>query len=199
MGNNFAFVGIALLASFLRGQVIPSVNNHYPTLRRDIQVACEKRILRGSRAKEILKGPEYEMFLDVATAFGRNNPPRLYFVPGSGNAVYVAGSVVDGRGKILMSQTFVRLMGNTLALKGIMAHEMAHLVLDVQDTTGCDQWIFRDLETEKAADALAASKVGFDPIRAFFLRVEELTGAKNMEVASRLQALEKLKAQGGIK
>jgi Zn-dependent protease with chaperone function len=190
MGKRLAFVGIALLAISLAGQTTLAGDTH--SLRH--QVACEKKMLRSSGAKEILQGPEYEMFLNVATAFGRGNPPRLYFVRGGGNAVYVAGSVVDGRGKILISQTFVELMGNTSALEGVVAHEMAHLALDGGEV-GCDDWVMRNQESEMEADALAASKVGFDPVRAFLFRVEELTGIRDMEAASRLQALEKLEAQ----
>lgn len=182
MRNNFVFAGIALamLAGPLRGQATS-------------QIACEAKMLRGSNAKEALKGLEYETFLNVAAAFGRDNTPRLYLVSGE-NAVYVAGSVhVDGRGKILLSRSFAKLMGNTLALKGAIAHEMAHLAVDVHGA--CNEWILRDPQVEMAADALAASKVGFGPVRAFLSRIEELTRTDNSEAAERLGALQKLEAQ----
>jgi hypothetical protein len=195
MRNSLVGIVLFVLVGFAQGQTIPT-NDLLPTLRLNKQVACEKKLLRDSGAEEIVNGPEYEIFLYVAAAFKRANPPRLYFVPGGGNSVYVAGSVVaDGRGKILMSRIFVRLMGNTPALKGIMAHEMAHLVADVHGATSCDQWVVRDPEAEEAADALAAHTVGFGPVRAFLLRVKEFTGAKDSEATSRLQALEKLEAQ----
>ena len=188
MKNSFV-VGVVLLAGLARGQTTPADD-----LKK--QIACEAELLRDSNAQEIQSGPEYKIFLDVAAAFKRDNPPRFYFVPGGGNAVYIAGSVaMDAKGKILMSRMFATLMGNTSALTGIMAHEMAHLVTDIHDATRCDSWIIRDPKVEMAADALAASKVGFGPVRAFLLRVEELTGAKDGDIASRLQALEKLEAE----
>jgi hypothetical protein len=137
-------VGIALLVCFPQGQMVP-VRDIYPMLHLDEQVACENELISESGAKEVLNGPAYEIFLRVVTAFGRNAPPRLYFVPGPGNSVYIAGSVfVDGRGKILMSQTFMSLMGNTPALIGIMAHEMAHLAADVRGGVNCDSKFLRD-------------------------------------------------------
>ena len=178
-------IGITFLAYFLFPRV------------QDEQVVCESNVLGGLSAKEILNGPEYEMFLGVVTAFGRNRntSPRLYFVPGPGNSFYIPGSVfVDGRGKILMSRTFVSLMGDTPALKGVMAHEMAHLAVDTWGNKRCALKAYGDPREEQAADALAAHKVGFDPVRAFFLRIEEVTGAKHGESAARLQELEKIEA-----
>jgi hypothetical protein len=196
MVNSMIFAGMALLASILRGQAISPVDNYGSPLRRNTQITCENRMLRDLSAKEVVKGPEYEMFLKVVAAFGRDRPPRLYVIPGEGNAAYLAGSVGDGKGKILVSQVFAGLMGHTQAFTGIMAHEMAHLVLDIQNVSSCEEWIFRNPEIERAADALAARKVGFNPVRAFLIRIEELTGAKG-ELVSRLQALEKIEMQGG--
>ncbi|MCK7472181.1 MAG: M48 family metalloprotease [Desulfomicrobium escambiense] len=93
--------------------------------------------------------------------------PHFYIAEEGNNAAYIAGSVsVDGKGKIVISRMLVKLLGNTPALEGILAHEMAHLVSD-DGMTGCHQWILRDPEQEKAADALAAKAVGYRPLRAF--------------------------------
>lgn len=153
------------------------------------QSSCEKQLLRDSQAVEIFQGPEYNIFLEVSAAYGRLQPPRLYFVPGGNNAAYIAGSVSDGRGKIVMSVTFVQMMGSELALKGIMAHEMGHLILDILGKTACDDWMMRDPQAEKAADAIASQKVGLDAIRAFLSRVKDIVGRGDAELTSRLDAL----------
>lgn len=191
---NIHFVGITLLASICLPpeQTAFAAGNNRLLLQ---QTSCEDGLIRDSGAKEIVKGPEYATFQEVAAAFGRYKTPRLYFVPGGGNAAYIARSaILDGKGKILMSQLFVRLMGNTPALKGIMAHEMAHLALD-KGEVGCDDRIMRDPKTEETADAEAASKVGFEPLRSFLIRSRELTGEGNAEITLRLRALEELEAK----
>ncbi len=165
------------------------------------QAECEKKILQDFKAEEVLRGPEYEILLTVATAFGfgRGSVPRLYFIPGDGNAAYIVGSVIsDGRGKILMSLAFAKFIGNTSALKGVLAHEVAHSVLD-KGEAGCNDWITLDIEIEKAADVLAASKVGFDAVRDSLLKEIELRGGSvGWEIALRLQhlqAVEELEVQ----
>ncbi len=188
-------IGSALLAlSALSLEQVSPADHSHPRLLT--QAACEQETLRAFGAEEVLSGSEYEIFLDVARAFGLTNTPRLYFFPTEGNAYYIAGSVSqDGRGKIIMSRRLVELMGNPLAVKGVMAHEVAHLMIDIHGATSCNQRFLQDPETERAADALAASKVGFDSPKAFLLRVKELTGETKGEMASRFRALEKLEAQ----
>jgi hypothetical protein len=96
--------------------------------------------------------------LSVASAFGRKDIPLFYIAEDGNNAVYIAGSSsVDGKGKILISRRFVKLLENTLALKGILAHEMAHLVSDNGDC-GCDRWIMRDPMQEEGADRNSSSR-----------------------------------------
>jgi hypothetical protein len=193
MKIHLALIGIALLASSLSGK------NHHPPPNHDSaqQSACESKLLRDMGAKEVLEGSEYETLANVVAAFGRDKTPRLYFFEGNGNAYYIAGSAAqDGRGKILMSRAFAELMGNTLALKGVMAHEMGHLTLDVRGGKGCSDWIYSNSETEQEADAVGASKVGFEPLVAFLLRIRELAGEKDLsEALRRLQALEALETQ----
>jgi len=160
------------------------------------QSFCEENLLRDAGAKEVLSGSEYETLQSVATAFGLNRTPRLYFFDGGGNSYYIAGSLsLDGRGKILMSKSFVDLLGGGLAFRGVVAHETAHLAVDVHGDTGCDQWVMRDPKVEEATDALAAAKVGFGPLKAFLGRVEKMTETMGGETGLRLQALEKLESQ----
>lgn len=165
------------------------------------QAECEKQLLQDYQAKEVLSGPEYDIFLTVVAAFGRDNLPRLYIIPGDGSAAYIAGSVsLDGKGKIILSRPFAELMGNAKALKGILAHEVGHLALEIPGGPTCDQMIMRDPEVEEAADVLAARKVGFDTVRAFLSRVSELTGVTSSETTRRFQHLltvEEREVQGG--
>jgi hypothetical protein len=158
------------------------------------QSACEEKLLLDSGAKEVLSGGEYITLRDVAKAFRLKSKPRLYFFAGGGNSYYIAGSLsLDGRGKILMSKNFVELLGGGLAFKGGVAHEIAHLVVDVHGDTSCDQWVMRDPKIEEAADALAATKVGFGPLKVFLSR--GMAGITGGETEARLRALEKLEAQ----
>ncbi len=156
------------------------------------QVSCENRFFRAAQAKETTGGLEYQVLLRVASAFGRRDVPHLYIAEEGNNAAYIAGSLlVDGRGKIVISRRFVKLLANTLALEGILAHEMAHLVSD-DGSCGCDQWIMRDPRQEKVADALAAKTVGYNPLRAFFLRIKETQGGWSTDEDDRLQAIDAL-------
>jgi hypothetical protein len=185
---------VVVMSSLFGAGQTPANNNDRG--RMQAQFACEDQLLRDAGAKEVLDGDEYEILQSVATAFGLNRAPRLYFFEGGSNSYYIAGSFsLDGRGKILISRKFADLIGGGLAFKGVVAHETAHLVVDVHGDTGCDQWVMRDPKIEKAADALAATKVGFGPLKAFLMRVEKMTGTTSGETESRLQALEKLEAQ----
>ena len=186
--KRLAFVGILFLTSSLSAQPVFSREGVGAKISLRRQTDCENEFIREARAEEILAGPPYRTLVEVAAAFGRKAVPRLYFVPGDGNAVYVGGSVyVDGRGKILISETYLRFLGDTMALKGILAHETAHLVKD-NGAVGCYEWVLRDPEQEKAADALAARMVGYEAVRAFLLRTDELLGVVDVDL--RLRALE---------
>lgn len=187
------FLVVATGPFFGSGQTTISNNDH---ARSQIQSACEEKLLSDIGAKEILSGDHYETLRNVATAFGLARVPRLYFFEGGGNSYYIAGSLaLDGRGKILMSKRFVDLLGEEPAFKGVVAHEIAHLVVDIHGDTGCDQWVMRDPKVEEAADALAVAKVGSGPVRAFLSRVEAITGTTGGETGSRLRIIEKLESE----
>jgi|GEM_PF-1170348 Zn-dependent protease with chaperone function len=187
------FAGILLVASVLpAGQPSLLESNDAPSNGPTAQVSCENSFFRAARAKETTGGPEHQVLLRVASAFGRRDIPHFYIAEEGNNAVYIAGSSsVDGKGKIVISRRLVKLLANTLALEGILAHEMAHLVSD-DGTFGCDQWIMRDPMQEKVADALAAKTVGYSPLRAFFLRIKEIQGGRSTDVDDRLQAIDAL-------
>jgi Zn-dependent protease with chaperone function len=156
------------------------------------QVNCESRLFSAARAKVTTGGPEYQVLRRVASAFGRSGVPHFYISEEGNNAAYIAGSLpVDGKGKIVISRRFLKLLANTLALEGVLAHEMAHLVSD-DGACGCNQWIMRDPTQEKVADALAAKTVGYSPLRAFFIRIKEAQGGRSMDVDDRLQAVNAL-------
>lgn len=156
------------------------------------QVRCENRLFRDARAKEITRGPEYQALMRIASAFGRRDVPHFYIAEEGNNAAYIAGSLlVDGKGKIVISRRFVKLLANMLAMEGVLAHEMAHLVSD-DGACGCDQWIMRDPRQEKVADAIAAKTIGYGPLRAFFLRIIETQGGRSTDEDDRLQAINTL-------
>jgi hypothetical protein len=187
------FAGILLLAGVLpAGPLRLLESNDAPSNGLTAQVSCENRFFRAARAKEATGSPEYQVMLKVASAFGRRDIPHFYIAEEGNNAEYIAGSsLVDGKGKIVISRRFVKLLANPLALEGILAHEMAHLVSD-DGTYGCDQWIMRDPVQEEVADALAAEAVGYRPLRAFFLRIKEIQVGRSMDVDNRLQAINAL-------
>jgi Zn-dependent protease with chaperone function len=187
------FAAILLAANVLpSGQRSLLENADTPSNRLAAQVSCENRFFRAARAKEITRGPEYQVLLRVASAFERREIPHLYMAEEGNNAAYIAGSAsVDGRGKIVISRRLLKLLTDTLALEGILAHEMAHLVSD-DGACGCDQWVMRDPRQEKVADALAAKTVGYSPLRAFFLRIKETQEGRSMDEDDRIQAIDAL-------
>jgi hypothetical protein len=193
MRLTLVFAGILLIACVLpAGHPSLLASNDAPSHRLMAQMSCENRFFRAARAKETTGGPEHQVVRRVASAFGRRDIPHLYIAEEGNNAVYIVGSSsVDGRGKIVISRRFIKLLANALALEGILAHEMAHLVSD-DGTCGCDQWIMRDPMQEKVADALAAKSVGYSPLRAFFLRIKETQGGRSTDVDDRLQAIDAL-------
>jgi hypothetical protein len=187
------FAGILLTANvLLSGQLSLRESADAPSNGLTAQVSCENRFFRAARAKETTGGPEYQVLLRVASAFERNDSPHLYIAEEGNNAAYIAGSSsVDGKGKIVISRRLIKLLENTLALEGVLAHEMAHLVSDDGDC-GCDQWIMRDPGQEKVADALAAKAVGYGPLRAFFHRIEEIQLGRSIDEDDRLRAIDAL-------
>jgi Zn-dependent protease with chaperone function len=187
------FAGILLVSAFSpSAQLSLLESNDVPSNGLTAQVNCENKFFRDARAKETTGGPEYQVLLRVASAFGRRNIPHFYIAQEGNNAAYIAGSSsVDGKGKIVISRRLLKLLANTLALEGILAHEMAHLVSD-DGTCGCDQWIIRDPRQEKFADALAAKTVGYNPLRAFFLRIKETQEGWSLDEEDRLQAIDTL-------
>jgi Zn-dependent protease with chaperone function len=156
------------------------------------QASCENRFFRAARAKETTAGSEYQVLLSVATAFGRREIPHFYIAEEGANAAYIAGSLsVDGKGKIVISRRLLKLLATRLAIEGVLAHEMAHLVSD-DGSRGCDQWIMRDPIQEKIADALAAKTVGYSSLRAFFIKIKKSQGGRIADEDDRLQALDAL-------
>lgn len=174
------------------GQLSQPKSNDSTSNGLTAQVRCENRFFRAARAKETTGGPEYQVLMRVASAFGRRDIPHFYIAGEGNNAAYIAGSLsVDGKGKIIISRKLVKLLANTLALEGILAHEMAHLVSD-DGACSCDQWIVRDPRREKVADALAAKIVGYSPLRALFLRIKETQAGRGADEDDRLQAINAL-------
>jgi hypothetical protein len=152
------------------------------------QTACEAEMLGQMDAHEVFSGKAYEVLTDVARAY-RRPVPRIYTLPESWNMAYIAGSTaVDGRGKILIGQQAIERF-KTIALKGFLRHEMAHLVSD-RAAAGCNDYVLRDPQMEADADALAASRLGRRPVKAFLEQALALTEGQNWGAKRRLQLLQ---------
>jgi Zn-dependent protease with chaperone function len=152
------------------------------------QTACETEMLGEFGAREVFSGRAYEELTEIAPAYGRAIP-HIYIFPGSWNMVYIAASTaVDGRGKIMVGQQAIELF-NTIALRGFLGHEMAHLVSD-NVAHGCNDYILRDPHEEAEADALAVRVLGMQPVKAFLERALELPEGQNSDAKSRLEVLQ---------
>ena len=152
------------------------------------QTSCETEMLDKIGAREVFSGKAYEVLTEIASAYGRAIP-HIYIFPGSWNMVYIAASTaVDGRGKIMVGQQAIELF-NTIALRGFLGHEMAHLVSD-NVAHGCNDYILRDPHEEAEADALAVRVLGMQPVKAFLERALELPEGQNSDAKSRLEVLQ---------
>jgi Zn-dependent protease with chaperone function len=166
------------------------VNATGPTSKFNIQAqtACETEMLDEMGAREVFSGKAHEVSIEIASAYGRAIP-HIYIAPGSWNMAYIAASAaVDGRGKIVVGEQAIELF-NTIALRGFLGHEMAHLVSD-NAAHGCNEYFIRDPQMEADADALAARVLGMQPVKAFLKRVLALTEGQNSEAKSRLEGLQ---------
>jgi len=179
---------IALLINILAEQVTVNATGVRAQFNIQAQTACETEMLREMGAREVLQGNGYEVLADVAQAYGRPIP-HIYIIPGSLNMAYIAGSTaVDGRGKIVVGQRAIELF-DTIALRGFLGHEMAHLVSD-SGAQGCNDYILRNPQMEADADALAARTLGTEPVKAFLQRMLSLTKGQNWDARQRLQLLQ---------
>lgn len=180
--------GIVLLGTVLGSEEIASASDIPPRFNVEAQAACEAELLRGMEAREVFSGKAYDALTEVARSYGRAIP-HIYILSGSWNMAYIAASTaVDGRGKILVGHQAIDRF-DTLALKGFLGHEMAHLVTD-NATQGCNDYVLRDPQTEADADALAAQTLGKRPVEAFLERVLVLTEGQNWDAKRRLQILQ---------
>jgi hypothetical protein len=157
------------------------------------QIICDDVMLSDLGAYEIVDGPYYAVFQEVATAFELAQLPHLYLHnnpnPEFDSAFYVIGSLAfDGKGKILISENFLRQVGYGLPLRGVIAHEMAHLVVDTVKGGHCRPAAERHPIDELAADKLAVSKVGFTAVEAALFKVEQMTDFPG-EVRWRLRSI----------
>jgi len=179
---------IGLLIGILSAQVSVNATGVRSQFNIQAQTACEIEMLREMGAREVLQGNGYEVLADVAQAYGRPIP-HMYIFPTSLNMAYIAGSTaVDGRGKIVVGQQAIKLL-DTIALRGFLGHEMAHLVSD-SGAQGCNDYILRNPQMEADADALAARTVGTKPVKAFLQWVLSLTKGQNSDARQRLQLLQ---------
>jgi hypothetical protein len=159
-----------------------------PNFNVRAQIACEAKLLNKIEAREVFSGKAYDVLSEVARAYGRPIP-HIYLSPDSWNMAYVAASAaVDGRGKIVVGQQATVLF-DSIALKGFLGHEMAHLVGD-SAAQGCKDYIIRDPEMEADADALAARTLGAQPVKAFLERVLALTEGQNSDARRRIAMLQ---------
>lgn len=189
MGSTVAgriLAGIMLLSPVCGQQVVsaPALTSQFNI---QSQTACEAEMLGKVGAREVSSGKAYDELTEIARAYGRAIP-HIYIFPRSWNMAYIAASrAVDGRGKILVGEQAVELF-DTIALKGFLGHEMAHLVSD-SAAQGCNDYILRNPQIEADADALAARTIGRRPIKAFLERVLVLAEDKNWDAKRRLEVL----------
>jgi hypothetical protein len=180
--------GIVLLAGNVPAQEKVNAPGLLSPLNIQAQTACETEMLREMGAHEVFSGKGYEVLTEVARAYG-HAIPHIYIYPGSMNMAYIAASTaVDGRGRILVGQQAIELF-DSIALKGFLGHEMAHLVSD-SAAQGCNDYILRNPQMEANADALAARTLGRRPVKAFLERVLALTEGQNWDAKRRLQVLQ---------
>ena len=180
--------GIILLGTILAPQDVLNASGRTSEFNIQAQTACEAEMLGNIGAREVLSGKAYDVLTRIARAYGVPIP-HIYVFPGSRNMAYIAASTaVDGRGKILVGQQAIELF-DTVALKGFLGHEMAHLVSD-RAAQGCNDYIIRNPQVEADADALAARTLGTGPVKAFLQRVLALTQGQNWEARQRLKLLE---------
>ena len=167
-----------------------------PNFNVRAQTACEAKILKALQAREVFSGEAYDALSEVARAYGRPIP-HIYLSPDSWNMAYVAASAaVDGRGKIVVGQQAAVLF-DSIALKGFLGHEMAHLVSD-SGAQGCKDYIVRDPDMEADADALAARTLGTQPVKAFLERVLALTEGQNFDAKHRLAVLQQVQGSASV-
>lgn len=181
-------IGIILLGTMFTSHGTASAGDLTSRFNVQAQTACEAEILGSVNAREIFSGKEYDVLAKVARAYGRA-VPHIYIFPGSWNMAYIAASTaVDGRGKIMVGQEAVDRF-HTLALKGFLGHEMAHLVTD-NGAQRCSDYVLRDPQMEADADALAVRTLGKRPVRAFLQQALVLTDGENWDAKHRLQILQ---------
>lgn len=182
---------IILLGTILASHERANATGVDSTFNVQAQTACEAEMLNRMKAREVFSGKAYDVLTEVARAY-RRPIPHIYISPGSWNMAYIAASAaVDGRGKIVAGQQAIVLFG-TIALKGFLGHEMAHLVFD-SGVHGCNDYVFRDPKMEADADALAARTLGRRPVEAFLERVLQLTEHRNLDAKHRLEVLQRFR------
>jgi Zn-dependent protease with chaperone function len=176
------------LGIFLAPQEVVDATSVTSRFNIQTETACEAEMLGKMEAREVFSGKAYDALTEIARAYGRAIP-HIYIFPGSSNMAYIAASTaVDGQGKILVGQQAIELF-DTLAFKGFLGHEMAHLVSD-SAAQGCNDYILRDLRMEADADALAARTLGKQSIKAFLQQILALTDGQNSEAKRRLEMLQ---------
>lgn len=180
--------GMILLGTILIPQDVVNAAGRTPQFNIRAQSACEAKMLVNVGAREVFSGKAYNVLTQIARAYGVPIP-HMYVFSGSTNMAYIAGSTaVDGRGKIVVGRQAIELF-DTVALKGFLGHEMAHLVSDTA-AQGCNDYILRDPQVEADADALAARTLGPGPVKAFLQRVLALTQGQNWDARERLKVLQ---------
>ena len=181
--------GIVLLGTMLAAHHPANATGVPSSFDVHAQTACEAETLGSINAREVFSGKAYDVLKKVARAYGRP-VPHIYIFPGEWNMAYIAASAaVDGRGKIVVGQQAIDRF-NSIALKGFLGHEMAHLVSD-SAAQGCNDYVLRNPQIEAEADALAARTLGRRPVEAFLERVLALTESQNLDAKHRLEVLER--------
>jgi hypothetical protein len=180
--------GLILFGTIFSAHETASAGDIASRFNVQTQIACESEMLDKMDAHEVFSGKAYGALSEVARAYHRPIP-HIYILPGSWNMAYLAGSTAVGRrGKILIGQQAIERF-DTIALKGFLGHEMAHLAGDTA-AEGCNDYILRDPQMEADADSLAVRTLGRRPVEAFLEQALALTEGQNWDAKRRLETLQ---------
>jgi hypothetical protein len=143
-------------------------NTSTANISKRAQHTCENKMLKTLGAKRVSTGSDYQIFLEVAKKFDFTGAktPEFYVTDKDSLPIYIAGSALFGKGKIVASRTTLREFSAS-AKEGFMGHELAHMTLNLERGETCKDLIINGPASEIEANGLAQEKIGREPVVAF--------------------------------